>query len=213
MPRHEKHAASWLSTVNATGKKAFVWASFRDRLGDVHCHVGRTPYRHEHITKSIPKRFLQTKDYSIVSPTFCCGYACVCVCMWAFAVIPLHVYKCTPTEGVFMDCMLDRRVVSIYDDTLLTCLHLLCACSWWKSKWGTCMAPSTTCKILGVRDNLCGACLKVPGGKLFAPVTLTVGSLSHAVLATVTLTVGSLSHAVLATVTLTVVNLSHDGLA
>jgi hypothetical protein len=35
---------------------------------------------------------------------------------------------------------------------------------WWSASWGECFARSTTCEVLGVKDNLCGTCVSIPGG-------------------------------------------------
>jgi hypothetical protein len=35
---------------------------------------------------------------------------------------------------------------------------------WWSGRWGLCISTSTTCAALGVNDNLCGACTKIPSG-------------------------------------------------
>ncbi len=40
--------------------------------------------------------------------------------------------------------------------------------SWWGGHWGECIAPSSTCTALGITDNLCGACTKIPGGFLLS---------------------------------------------
>jgi hypothetical protein len=36
--------------------------------------------------------------------------------------------------------------------------------AWWSGKWGHCVAASASCEKLGVANNLCGACAKIPGG-------------------------------------------------